>query len=58
MTEDFDRIIRPRQAAQMLGMSIATYYRQVAAGKIPHRKISDRTGGTPHSFILSKINGA
>lgn len=35
--------LRPKPAAKYLGISIATFWRLVAAGKIPTAKISPRT---------------
>jgi excisionase family DNA binding protein len=35
--------LRPKSAAEYLGISIATFWRLVAKGKIPTAKISSRT---------------
>lgn len=35
--------LRPKSAAEYLGISIATFWRLVAKGKIPTAKVSTRT---------------
>jgi len=54
-----DPIRRPKRAAEIMGVSVATYYRLVKTGKLKHIKISPRTSGTPQSSIDELLkNGA
>jgi excisionase family DNA binding protein len=50
-----NQILRPRQAANALGVSLTTYYRLVTDGKLTHIKISKRTSGTTRASIDALI---
>lgn len=55
--EKLSQILRPKQAAAELGISMATYYRLVKKGKLKHLKISDRTSGTTRGSINALLEG-
>lgn len=44
-------VLRPKQVQQELGMSQATFYRLVKAGKIPTIKMSPATTGVESSAL-------
>lgn len=53
-----DRLIRPGQLAALLGVSAATLYRQVKAGKLPPpRRMSHRVSGWRAAEILPRLRG-
>ncbi|MDI1308459.1 MAG: hypothetical protein PSV17_03380 [Methylotenera sp.] len=60
---DFDQLpdsahIRPKTAAQLLGVSIASFWRLIASGKLKTHKLTERTtsvkAGDLRAFIDSK----
>lgn len=63
---DFDHLpdtahIRPKQCAQLMGVSIATYWRLVKAKSFPIYKLTERThtvkAGDLRAFMAGKVGG-
>ena len=54
-----DHHIRPRDCAQLLGISIATYWRLVSSGKLKTHKLTARTtsvrAGDLRAFMAGKV---
>jgi len=53
--------IRPKACAQLMGISIATFWRLVSSGKLKTHKLTDRTTtvrvGDLRAFIRQKVEG-
>lgn len=62
---DFDRFpntayLRPKACAQLMGISIATFWRLVASGKLKTYKLTERTttvrAGDLRAFIANRVS--
>ncbi|WP_081726749.1 AlpA family transcriptional regulator [Methylophilus sp. 5] len=53
--------IRPKQAALLLGIGIATFWRLVSTGKLKTHKLTERTttvrAGDLRAFMSGKVEG-
>lgn len=56
-----DVLIRPKQAAQILGVSIATFWRLRKQSKLTTQKLTERTttirAGDLRAFMAGKVEG-
>lgn len=58
MDESFRRILRPREAAAILGVSKPTLYRLAAAGRIPQRvKVGPNCSGWVSDELFEFVAG-
>ncbi len=56
-----DSHIRPKDCAQLMGISIATFWRLVSNGKLKTHKLTERTttvkAGDLRAFMSGKVEG-
>lgn len=55
-TPQLNQLIRPREAASILGISLSTFWRIVRAGNLTTRKLTPRTTTVSSADLAAFIN--